>query len=84
MLGLLSTPAWAAPMLCASDSSVKTIMERYAEVIKAKGLSSGGGLVLITASKKGTFTVIIVYPNKVACYIATGTDFVLLTPDTGL
>ena len=65
---------------------MKKIMDRYNEVPVVKGLSAGGGLLIITASKKGTFTVMIVYPNKdkTVCYPLVGTEFQILTPDTGL
>ncbi len=48
------------------------LKQTYGETPRAIGLSQDGGLLEILVSPTGGWTILITYPNKPSCVVATG------------
>jgi len=67
--------AAAAPACGERARLLEHLDQRFAEKRQAIGLSADGGLLEILASSNGSWTILITYPNRPTCVIATGQAF---------
>ena len=69
-----SSPTQAdAQALCGERADILETLERtYGEKPQAIGLSQDGGLVEVLVSPSGGWTLLITYPKRPSCVIATG------------
>lgn len=77
--------AWATPgTTCAPRAAVLSILkEKHAERPIALGLDTrSGGVIEITASRAGGWTLLLSLPNGLSCALAAGTDWQDLRHDT--
>ena len=66
----------AAAVACAERTTLLAQLERkFAERPQAIGLSADGGMLEILASASGSWTILITYPKRPTCVIATGEAF---------
>jgi hypothetical protein len=70
-------PAAAAPAPACGERArlLEHLDQRFAEKRQAIGLSADGGVLEILASSNGSWTILITYPNRPTCVIATGQAF---------
>ena len=60
---------------------LRQLAEKYHETIIARGVTSGGSLLEITAPADGaTWTAIVTSPDGISCPVATGDGWQALTP----
>lgn len=79
-LGLCSTLLVAGPalaqMACGEHTNVTgTLHQDYRETKKAIGLTEGGHLVEVFAGESGTWTILLVTPEGVACSLTAGKNW---------
>ena len=75
-----ATPAFSQ-MLCVKHADVeKRLRDGYQEVRTAVGSSGENGLMEVYTSEKGTFTILLVRPNGLACILAVGENYERLKP----
>ena len=67
--------AAAAPACGERARLLEHLDQRFAEKRQAIGLSADGGVLEILASSNGSWTILITYPNRPTCVIATGQEF---------
>ncbi len=67
--------AWAQPVCGSHQSISENLKKSYTEAPVSMGLTSGGGVIEVFASPKGTWTLIITQPNGMSCLIAAGHDW---------
>jgi hypothetical protein len=66
-------PAEAAPQLCGDhDQILKRLEQAHEETRQALGLSGEGGVVEILVSPRGDWTMLVTYPRRPTCVVATG------------
>ena len=71
----LAFPA-VAQSPCAPYSEVLSHLEsKYQEHPVSFGVTATGNMLVVTASKKGTWTILIVQTNGTACLVLTGDDW---------
>jgi hypothetical protein len=84
MLGLLvavslwgSAPApSSAQPLCGDRGAILESLEKnHAETPQAIGLSQDGALLEVVVSPTGGWTILITYPKRPTCVVATGEDW---------
>jgi hypothetical protein len=68
-------PAAAAPACGQRDRLLEQLDQRFAEKPQAIGLSADGGVLEILASSNGSWTILITYPNRPTCVVASGQAF---------
>ena len=68
-------PAAAAPACGERARLLEHLDQNFAEKRQAIGLSADGGVLEILASSNGSWTILITYPNRPTCVIATGQGF---------
>ncbi len=75
-LALLASPIAAQPS-CAPFSTIDGhLSEKYGETVQATGAINGGVAMLVYANTQtGSWTVVIVQPNGLACMRAAGADY---------
>lgn len=67
-----TTPSAAQPV-CGDHAEIRERLETaYAEKPQAIGLSQDGGLVEVLVSPSGGWTILITYPDRPTCVVATG------------
>ena len=70
---VVSQPAEAAPKLCGDhDQVLKRLEQAHEETPQALGLSGDGGLIEVLVSPKGGWTMLLTYPRRPTCVVATG------------
>lgn len=67
--------AAAAPACGERARLLEHLDRRFAEKRQAIGLSADGGVLEILAPSNGSWTILITYPNRPTCVIATGQAF---------
>ena len=68
---LAATPA-AAQAICGDHGEIRERLEKnHAETPQAIGLSQDGGLVEVLVSPSGGWTILITYPGRPTCVVAT-------------
>jgi len=71
-------PGWGQTSNCAMHSVVvERLKADHEESLRIDGVSSAGNVLEIHVNPtKGTFTVLMVRPDRFACVLSTGTEFV--------
>ena len=85
LVGLLwYSIAKAGPLICGPrDKIAKTLNQLHEEVPRFRAIAPGGKTLLeIYVSPKGTFSMLVVQPNKRACFALTGKDWIEAPPGT--
>ncbi len=73
---ILTAPAAVAQPVCGSHQSIsENLKKSYTEAPISMGVTSGGGIIEVFSSPKGTWTLVITQPNGVSCLIAAGKDW---------
>jgi hypothetical protein len=68
-----SKPAEAAPKLCGDrDQILDRLGQTYEEKPQALGLSGDGGVIEVLVSPEGGWTMLLTYPRRATCIVATG------------
>jgi hypothetical protein len=76
---LLSQPAEAAPKLCGHrDQILKRLEQVHQETPQALGLAGDGGVVEVLVSPDGGWTMLLTYPKRPTCIVATGPAWEML------
>ena len=85
VLGALAVAAPAsAQSVCGERAKiVKQLEKRHAESRRAIGLASNGTLLEVFASKSGTWTVLMTFPDGRACMMADGEAWKLAPGEPG-
>jgi hypothetical protein len=70
---VVSQPAEAAPKLCGNrDQILEGLRQVHDETPQALGLSGDGGVIEVLVSPEGGWTMLITYPRRPTCVVATG------------
>ena len=70
---VVSQPAEAAPKLCGNrDQILEGLRQVHDESPQALGLSGDGGVIEVLVSPEGGWTMLITYPRRPTCVVATG------------
>ena len=73
---ILTAPAALAQPVCGSHQSIsENLKKSYTEAPISMGITSGGGIIEVFSSPKGTWTLVITQPNGMSCLIAAGQDW---------
>lgn len=92
MLGLLvavfvwgsaSGPSEARTFCGDRGAILESLEKTYAETPQAIGLSQDGGLIEVVVSPSGGWTILITYPKRSTCVIATGKDWTSIAATVG-
>ena len=76
---LISKPAEAAPKLCGDRHQILERLEQaHEERPQALGLSGDGGVIEVLVSPEGGWTMLITYPRRPTCVVATGEAWQML------
>lgn len=76
---MLSQPAEAAPRLCGDrDQILKRLEQAREETPQALGLSGDGGVIEVLVSPEGGWTMLLTYPRRPTCVVATGESWQML------
>jgi hypothetical protein len=76
---LASQPAEAAPKLCGNrDQILEGLRQVHDETPQALGLSGDGGVIEVLVSPEGGWTMLITYPRRPTCVVATGEAWQML------
>ncbi len=68
-----AAPQAAAQTLCGERAEILDRLEqRFAETPQAIGLSEDGALVEVVVSPTGGWTILVTYPKRPSCVVATG------------
>ena len=63
----------AAQMVCGERSvMVAVLASNYGEVPVSMGLASNGAVIEVFAAPAGTWTIVMIRPNGLACVVAAG------------
>ena len=78
-LTLGASPAEAAAKLCGDRHQILERLEKkHEEVVKSLGLSADGGVIEVTVSPEGGWTMLVTYPKKPTCVLAVGKAWQML------
>ena len=76
---ILSQPAEAASKLCGERDQILKRLERvHQETPEAIGLSGDGGVLEVLVSPDGGWTMLLTYPKRPTCVVATGESWQML------
>jgi hypothetical protein len=76
LLIALATPAYAQGPNCAPlDAQLTHLRDNFGETIRVDALMANGAVMVITASPSGSWSVLIVSPDRIACMVAAGEAF---------
>jgi hypothetical protein len=76
---LASPPADAAPKLCGDRGQIlEGLAQAHDETPQALGLSGDGGVIEVLVSPEGGWTMLITYPKRPTCVVATGEAWQIL------
>jgi hypothetical protein len=68
-----SKPAEAASKLCGDrDQILERLEQAHEETPQALGLSGDGGVLEVLVSPEGGWTMLVTYPKRPTCVVATG------------
>jgi hypothetical protein len=74
-----SKPAEAAPKLCGDRHQILERLEQaHEETPQALGLSGDGGVIEVLVSPEGGWTMLVTYPRRPTCVVATGEAWQML------
>jgi hypothetical protein len=76
---VVSQPAEAASKLCGERDQILKRLERvHQETPQAIGLSGDGGVLEVLVSPEGGWTMLLTYPRRPTCVVATGESWQML------
>lgn len=77
ILAALSAPAMAqdAPQCAGVADVLAGLQAGYGETIRARGLISAESMIVVTAGESGSWTLLVVSADGVACLMASGGMF---------
>ena len=76
---VVGKPAEAAPKLCGDRHQILERLEQaHEEKPQALGLSGDGGVIEVLVSPEGGWTMLITYPRRPTCVVATGEAWQML------
>lgn len=82
LAALFAMPASAQTPQCAPlPDALAALAARYQEQPRVSALTSGGQLMIVTASQDGGFSVLLVSPDGKACMVASGSAFEVRAPE---
>ncbi|MEB3421902.1 hypothetical protein ACFSDD_09115 [Salipiger marinus] len=67
----------------AQDQVIDQLDDLYGERLRATGLAGPTGLMQLFSAETGTWTILLVTPEGMACLLASGTDFEAVITPTG-
>jgi hypothetical protein len=74
-----ASPADAATRVCGDRHQIlKRLEQKHEEIPKALGLSADGGVLEVLVSPEGGWTMLITYPRRPTCVVATGEAWQML------
>jgi hypothetical protein len=78
----IALPASAQPrQLCAPRAALlEKLSQDFGEVPFARGIDGGGNLMEILTGPKGSWTLLIVRPDKIACIVGSGEGWLVYEP----
>jgi hypothetical protein len=87
VLGLAVVALHAVPAGAQAVCGDRTILiaeldRQFDERPIAIGITSGGALIEVLTSPKGTWTFLVTFPNGSTCIVATGDSWEMLAPRT--
>lgn len=79
---LISAPAWGQQrQLCAPRQALlEKFAQEFGEVPFSGGIDGAGNLMEILTSPKGTWTLLLVRPDKIACILGSGESWLIYEP----
>jgi len=81
--GSATTPSHAQA-LCGDRAAILESLEKnHAETPRAIGLSQDGALLEVVVSPTGGWTILITYPKRPTCVVATGDEWTSLAVAVG-
>ncbi|MET4128382.1 hypothetical protein [Roseovarius sp. MBR-6] len=73
LLAALSAPAPALAQACLPrDDLIEMLEERYAEHLRMQALTTGGRLIEMYLAQSGSWTIVLVRPDGMACPVLSG------------
>ena len=84
LLWISAAPQADAQTVCGERAEIlERLTQEFAEVPQAVGLSEDGALVEVIVSPSGGWTILVTYPRRPTCVVATGESWEALTIPTG-
>lgn len=82
---LFAFPAFAQQrQLCAPRNAlIEKLSQEFGEAPYAGAIDGAGNLMEILTGPKGTWTLLIVRPDKIACIVGSGEGWLLYEPTVG-
>ena len=77
---LNAAPAFSQTLCGPAGTLHKRLAEEYNEAPIMRGLDSKGPIMVLYASEAGSFTVVYIHPNGLACITAAGEHLEPITP----
>jgi hypothetical protein len=80
LLSLVAFPA-AAQMMCAERSEIaRELKSRYTEQAVAFGITADGQVMELFSSPRGSWTMLVTFPDGRSCLVSHGEDWQKLPP----
>lgn len=84
VLWIAAAPQAGAQAVCGERAEIlERLTQEFAETPQAVGLSEDGALVEIMVSPSGGWTILVTYPKRPTCVVATGESWEALTIPAG-
>ncbi len=84
MLWFAAAPQADAQTVCGERGDIlDRLVQEFAETPRAVGLSEDGALVEVMVSPSGGWTILVTYPKRPTCVVATGESWEALTIPAG-
>lgn len=79
---LFAFPAFAQQrQMCAPRAAIlEKFAQEFGEVPYAGGIDGGGNLMEILTGPKGSWTLLIIRPDKIACIVGSGEGWLVYEP----
>ncbi len=84
LLWIAAAPQAEAQTVCGARAEIlERLTQVFAETPRAVGLSQDGALVEVMVSPSGGWTILVTYPRRPTCVVATGESWEALTIPVG-
>ena len=84
LLWIAAAPPADAQTVCGDRTEMlERLAQEFAEAPQAVGLSQDGALVEVMVSPSGGWTILVTYPKRPTCVVATGESWEALTIPVG-
>ena len=84
LLWIAAAPQAGAQTVCGDRTEMlERLAQEFAEAPQAVGLSQDGALVEVMVSPSGGWTILVTYPKRPTCVVATGESWEALTIPVG-